>query len=540
MPTTTLKLNNITKLFVVVLFLFHLLISSGCNKDTLSGKGFRFPLSSDPRQIDPQVATDHASVTLVAALFEGLARLDESGNPQPAAATWTVSDDGLTYTFTLVDSKWSDGTKVTAHDFVFGMQRAVIPTTNSKLAENLFIIKNAQEINQGKLNVANLGVKAVDDNTLTITLTHPDSEFPAKTATTPFMPCKKSFFDETGGRYGIEAEYVLTNGPFYLKSWSHNQSILLYKHEDYHDAENILPSSIRYVIGDVDDPITYLSEGMLDASPIPAEDLNRAEEEKLNLTIQKDTVRMLWMNNSIPALSNVYIRRSLRDSIEWKTLYQQFNSKTDIPASGFIPPDSTVTSSNKYRTSSNSLNPSTHAQDAAKNLIKGLESAELEKMPSLTLLCANDEYSTNIARYIVQSWQKNLSLYFSIETLSPSELEARVKVGNYQLALYSYTPNDSSAADILYSYRSGAIGNFSRFSDKSYDSKLSSVGQKASRSELVALESMLWQSCASVPISFELAYVGIPENNSGIIIRPFGGGPFGSPYDFRKAGKKEG
>lgn len=125
-----------------------------------------------------------------------------------------MSPDGLVYTFVIKDSQWSVqkskaednhwkvGTPVTAQDFVFGMRRAVQPSTGSKLAEELFCIQNAEQINQGLLPVEELGVKALDDKTLEITLLYPDSTFPAKTTTTPYMPCNQAFFEYTGGAMG--------------------------------------------------------------------------------------------------------------------------------------------------------------------------------------------------------------------------------------------------------------------------------------------------------------------------------------------------
>lgn len=519
--------------------LLFVLLLSGCKKDSISGKGFRFPLASEPRQIDPQVSTDSASVTMVAALFEGLACLDESGNAQPAAANWAVSGDGLTYTFTLIDSKWSDGTAVTAQDYIFGMQRAVLPSTQSTLAEQLFDIKNAQQVNAGTLDVSKLGIKAIDDKRLIITLTRPNSDFPAKTASTPFMPCKQSFFESTEGHYGLDKEYILTNGAFYLKAWNHNQSILLYKNEGYHDNENVLPAAVRYMIGDMEDPVISLSEGLLDAAPIPVESLNKAKEADLTLVTQKDSVKMIWLNNSNEALANTSVRRALSEALEWELLYKQLNSTIDIPATGFISPDSTVNSGEKYRTENNAKTPSARSKDTVNDLSKGLKQAGLDKMPAITLICADDEYNTNIARYIIQSWQKNLSLYFSIEPVSSSELAARVKVGNYQIALYSFTASSSGAIDALGNFKTGAIGNYSHFSDKNYDSKLSAADSTATRSRLEALEAILWESCPSIPLSFEMRYVGIPKGNSGIIVRSFGGGAFGAPYDFIKAGKKD-
>ena len=160
-------------LLAVLLAGAALLGLAGCHRDTPLGKSFRFPLSAEPRQLDPQVSTDAASVTLVAALFEGLARLNENGEAVPAAADWTVSDDGRVYTFRLKESYWStlpkakkgetptvweQPVKVTAADFVFGMQRAVMPETGSALAAQLFGIQNAQAVSEGKKAAEELGL----------------------------------------------------------------------------------------------------------------------------------------------------------------------------------------------------------------------------------------------------------------------------------------------------------------------------------------------------------------------------------------------
>lgn len=521
----------------LVLLMFPL---SGCKKESIAGKGFRFPLSAEPRQIDPQVSTDSASVTMVAALFEGLARLDENGKAVPGAATWSVSQDGLTYTFDLIDSKWSDGTAVTAQDYVFGMQRAVLPSTHSTLASQLFDISGARDINAGKKKADDLGVKATSDNELVITLVQPDDDFPAKTTATPFMPCKQSFYDGTGGRYGTESKFLLSNGPFYLKTWTHNQSLLLNKNVGYHDASSILPSAVRYMIGDVSDPVTQLKTGNLDAAPIPADSLNAAKKANLNMITQEDTIQYIWLNNSNSALANTSIRKALRDAVEWDTVNAQLNAQVTSPAQGFISPDSVLSGDEKYRTDQNAHPETSLGHQAADELTAGLHQLNLSKMPKLTLLCADDDYSTNLARYIIQSWQKNLSVYFDIETVKESELATRVKVGNYQIALYTSTASGSTALEALGDFITGVNGNYAHFSDADFDKKFSSLSfRTAARTDIESLESQLWNCCPSIPLSFEKRYVGMPANDSGIIVRSFGGGAFGSPYDFRSAGKTD-
>ncbi len=519
--------------------LFFLLPLAGCKKDSPIGKNFRFPLSAEPRQIDPQVSTDAASVTMVAALFEGLARLDEEGNAVPGAADWTVSEDGKTYTFTLRDSQWSDGTPVTAQDFLFGIQRAVLPSTKSSLAEQLFIIQGAKEVNEGAADPSALGVSAPDSKTLVITLTEPDPDFPEKTASTPYMPCKESFFEGTGGRYGLEEEYILSNGPFLLKRWNHNESLLLNKHEGYHDAQEVYPAAVRYMIGSVTDPVGQMTEGLLDAAPIPADSLDAAREAGLTLVAMDDTIQYLWMNAGNGALQSASIRRALRDAVEWETLREQMDDSV-LPAQGYAAPAAVLSAGETYRTDENSLTAQTDAKAASKELSAGLEETGLGKMPKLTLLCADDEYSINLARYILQSWQKNLSLYFELEAMPASELETRVKVGNYQLAVYSSTAPGSSALEAFGAFATDAVGNYARLSNEEVDRVVSDALLGANgREEMEKLEMLLWELCPAVPLSFEKRYIGIPANDSGIIVRPYGGGAFGAPYDFRQAQKWE-
>ena len=530
-----------------------LLSAAGCKKDTPAGKAFTFQLESDPRQLDPQVSTDRSSVTMAAALFEGLARLDENGKAVPAAADWTVSSDGLVYTFTLRDSLWSiqkskdpdnlwkNGTPVIAQDFVFGMQRAVSPSTRSQLAEELFCIQNAEEVNQGLLPVEELGVKALDEKTLEITLTHPDDAFPAKTTTTPYMPCNQAFFEYTGGRYGLEAEYILTNGPFYVKTWYHDETITLAKNEGYHDAESILPSTVRFSMVPAEDPVGSLEGGALDAAALTPEQAEAAENAGLQLVPLQDTVQVLWFNHREKPLSAAGVRRGLRDGLEWTVIQSRLTQDMGTPATGYVPPDAVAPGSGPYRTDNNALTPSSLGREALVDFEAGLGRLGLENCPKLTLLCADNEDSVDLARYILQSWQKNLSVYFELQTLPEAELLSRVQSGNYQMAIFSFTPSAMDALDVLMSYGKAAAQDLPEGSSQSrFDQAAQALDDGATREELEALERALWEDCPCVPISFPTRYVGLGKTVSGVIVRPFRGGAFGAELDFRQAGKLKG
>ncbi len=500
-----------------------------------SGGGFRFPIGAEPATLDPQMAQDDASVTVLCALFEGLTRLDNNGKAVPAAATWTVSEDGLTYTFTLRESYWSvnavegkdrpwnDPIRVTADDFLFGMRRVADPATHSPLAAELIGIRNAQEVIAGEMAVEELGVQVVDKSHLTITLTAPDSDFPARLATSPFFPCHRGFFEYTAGRYGLEEEYVLSNGAFRLAAWNHGDSLLLYKHDNYHDAAAIAPEAVRFVIG-TEDPVTALKEGDLSAAPLTAAQAKTAGD--LRTTKLDDTVRYLWFNTASTPLNHVAIRRALRDSIQWDSVDAFLKKSGEAAASGYVPPAAT-------KRGNTTLHRVTDATSATAHLTEGLGGSAPSSL-RLDVLAADDAVSADLARYILQSWQKNLGLTVTLTLVSEPELAKRVKNGNYQVALYTHTPTGLTAAENLSLFASTAPHNFSHLADSTIDTAIATA-HGGDADAVSVLEQALWEACPAIPISFPSRYYGFAEGTADIVVRPFGGGRYQSPLDFRSA-----
>lgn len=518
----------------------------GCKKkrkDDGSGGGFRFPIAAEPATLDPQMAQDDPSVTVLCALFEGLTRLDNSGKAVPAAATWTVSEDGLTYTFTLKESywnanptegkdyAWNDPIRVTAEDFVFGIQRVADPAARSPLAAELIGIRNAQAVINGELPVEELGVKAVDKSHLTITLDAPDSDFPARLATSPFFPCHRAFFDYTAGRYGLEEEYVLSNGAFRLAAWNHGESLLLYKHAEYHDAANIAPEAVRFVIG-TEDPVTALKEGDLSAAPLTSAQAKSASG--IRTTKLDDTARYLWFNTSKSPLHTVEVRQALRDSIQWDSVDAYVKKAGETVATAYAPPAA-------IKRGGGTLDRVTDTAAATALLQEGIaainqDGGSISKPAQLKIdvLAAEDTVSADIARYILQSWQKNLGITVTLTLVSEQELAKRLKNGNYQVALSIHTPAGLTAAENLSLFASTAPDNFARLTDGTVDEAIAAA-RSGDAAAVAALEQALWEACPAIPVSYPGRYYGFAENTADIVARPFGGGRYQSPLDFRKA-----
>lgn len=447
-----------------------LLPFAGCHEESPYDKGFRVPLLAEPEQLDPQVCADEASRTVVLSLFEGLTRLDENGQPVAGAATgWEIEENGLLYTFTLGDSRWSDGTPVTAADFVYGFRRAVDPATDSPLRQAAANIQGAAEILAGKAKPETLGVTAKDDRTLEIRLKKADGDWLYALAFPPFMPCRQDFFLSTNARYGLEVEYVLGNGPFTLDRWSHGDSLLLLRNEHYAARRDIYPERVRYMVALTDSVPKNLSNGTLDVGEITPEEVTAAREAGAQVLDMSDTVQYLWFNTTLVGLSQTAIRTALRDSIEWEGLPQALDTAGYTLATGYVAPEGLLADGSRYRNDGNAMTFVSGGKDMADRLDRGLSAAGLSAMPTLTVLCAEDTASVNLAQYVIQCWQKNLGLYFRLETVGANTLRSRMESGQYQIGIYACAAPGSDALAALRAFMTGAEGNLSRFGDKNYD-----------------------------------------------------------------------
>lgn len=257
---------------------------------TAKGKSihFYYPFSGQVNSFDPQVASTSDEFLIIENSYEGLIRVNDDGTVVPAAAErWEISADKKTYTFYLRQNavwhvnkevKEKLGEKyapaVTADDFVFALERAVSPQTQAPLYPTVASIVNAPAVYSGKKEASSLGVSALDDYTLQINLSAEDPAFLSTLATAVAMPCNREFFSYTGGRYGLELEYTLSNGQFYVANIL-DTSYLLDSNDSYNGNDKPVVSDLTFNI-DTDDAniADKLETGYYDAAFINGTDLN--------------------------------------------------------------------------------------------------------------------------------------------------------------------------------------------------------------------------------------------------------------------------
>ena len=529
----------IKKIFCLLMCISMLFLFSACGDSGVDANIY-FPIDNDPGYLDPQVISDHGAKNIIANCFEGLVTIDADGKIAPGCAeSWEISKDSLTYTFKLrKDCKWAImsasadflgedfrekfDSRVTAHDFVFGFRRALLPETLSPGAKNLFSIKNAQLVNSGALPAEKLGVKAIDDYTLSITLTQVDPDFLYVLLEPECMPCNQKFFEATGGRYGLSTRFLMYNGPFYMSNWADDTSINLMKNDDYYDYENVKPYSLYFSINNEQSTrLDKIFEEIYDIAPLTSEQVEELNQKRGYNTISFDNgVYCLAFNCQDELLSNLNLRKAIALSFDSETLYSLLGK---TPVEGLIP-SSMLISGTRYRDVAGkmTMNKGGNAKELFEKSLNELEKSRIE----LTVLCTEEQEEA--IRNVMQKWQASLGVKFNIfvEALSKTELEERLNDGDWQIALTDISFHHLTVFNGLLQFTSDNSENIIGFSDRNYDRLVGSIktasGFKTSIAVTERAEQYLLDNCALIPLYSAPAFYGLGKGVENIIFNTTG------------------
>lgn len=484
-----------------------------------------YNLTAEPLSLDPQIAADYSSVLLITNLFEGLVREGADGNIKPGVAkSWDISEDGEKYTFHLYDDTcWSNGDPVTAQDFVFGITRALDPITRSETAPELFIIKNAADFHDGK--EVELGVSAPDKNTVEITLEYPTDALLSVLTLPAAMPCEEKFFSDTHGKYGKEPELLITNGPFAIREnygWDHGKYIYIRRSENYKAGNPALPLGVNFTIGSAPaDPISALTSKQTDLIEIFGSDLYRAEQSGLSV---KTTASALWgicFNTDIKAFKNAKLRVALLGSLDRKTLLdgvpESYIKTSQLIADkisfGGIPYRKTV--------GDITLDKAQDPRQMFSRAVSELAEKEIELKNSYTVICLDDDTSSAIVTELIAIWNEVTGSYFNKEPLTRAELEQRIALGDYEIAVAPLNTSVDSPMEFLSTFRSDSANNFIRLNYPKYDEFIDAAAKSTIASDMISslheAEKYLIEYGYLFPLYYESRYFASLETFDGVI-----------------------
>ncbi len=504
---------------------------TGCDDDDGSDYAFSYSLTAEPKNLDPQVATDNNSLLVIKNTFEGLMRIGPNGELINGVATeWTANSNNTEYIFKLrKDALWSDGTPVTAYDFQFAWQRCVDPATHSTTASSLFCIKNARAINEGHLDPSELGVTLIDAYTLKVTLEYSFAQFPLQTTMPQYMPCNQNFFAGTNGHYALDDVYLISNGPFTFneRSWSHGNYVRLIRNE-YYSGENKVAPRILY-LGIRKSTIDYyelITEGTVEAAAIESKNISKLENADLKITTYTDKTWGLVFNTEKTGLTNDTVRRSIVSCIDVAD-YELMVPQNVTVAYDIIPPATTINGQLYRELAGSGFKLSSNKEYAPDLLTIGLNELGRKSLPSITIICPDDEKTVIMMQELLSIWQQHLKIYFNLEPLDIETLENRVDIGDFQIALYALEPSKDGPLNCLNLFKSTTYYNPARLKDTAYDLLLESASASTTTEDmltpLVAAERYLNEKAIFYPMYYETRYYATLPGVSGIYFSPFDG-----------------
>lgn len=324
----------------VSLFLMMSLLSSCTQQNALQNHSLKIAISHDPLSLDPRSACLSKDISIAQALYEGLMR-ERENRPQPALAThYVISDDKTIYTFYLKPTQWSNGDPVTAYDFEESMKQLHQLDALGSSSLLLGVIKNSQAITSHKLPVTALGIRAIDDLTLEITLEQPTPHFLELLSYPLFFPVHTSLRNYYKTRDSIFP--CVSNGPFVLHTYHPQNQLIMQKNPLYHDHNAVHLETITFqVVPDTHTALQLFQKKLVDwigspwSSPISKEDQNRISQESLfTYPVLGTTVLLCNLQNTL--IQNKSLRHALSHAIDKSSLLKFINHGK--VAENFLPP----------------------------------------------------------------------------------------------------------------------------------------------------------------------------------------------------------
>jgi oligopeptide transport system substrate-binding protein len=332
--------------------------------------------------IDSSISEDAVGFNVLNNIMEGLYRLDQESLPVPAMADGDpeISEDGLTYTFKIRDAQWSNGTPVTANDFVYAWQRAINPDMGSPYGPYLMagMIKNATEIGEGKAEVADLGIKAVDDKTLVIELERPVAYFLSLMSFGTFYPLNEEYVTSQGDKYATNSDAMIYNGPFSLADWDGTGNWKYVKNDKYWDADTVkLDEIIVDVVKETSTAVKLYEQGKKDRVTLSAEYAMQFADDPAIINELETAVFYFKMNQvrdgKPTPLANADIRKAIAKGYNKEELADAVLANGSIPANFLVPTAFTFDESGKdYRDYSKEFSVY-NVEEAQASWAKGLE-----------------------------------------------------------------------------------------------------------------------------------------------------------------------
>ncbi|SNX53006.1 peptide ABC transporter substrate-binding protein [Thermoanaerobacterium sp. RBIITD] len=468
-------------------------------------------LTQEPPTLDPQKATDVVSIDILNEVLDGLTRYNKDGKILPGsglAKSWDISKDGLTYTFHLRDAKWSDGNPITAQDFEYAWKRALDPKTASQYAYQLFYIKGAEEYNSGKGTAEQVGVKALDDKTLQVTLKAPTPQFLGLTSFVTYLPIEKSAYEKFGDKVGADPDKLVYSGPFVISKWDHQQSITLEKNKDYWDSSNVKLQTVNFsMIKDNNTLIQNYDSNTLDSIFVPGDYIDKYKNSQ---EYSNKALAINWyvqFNTKSPIFKNANIRKAFTLAIDRKSFVEQVTKDGSIAAEAVVPPGVPGFNDDFRKQAGETYFKDNDVKQAKDLLNKGMQELGLSKLPTVRLLGDDTDNAKKYDQALQQMWKQNLGVDVQIQNVAFKVRLDMMDKGNFDVVFAGWGADYNDPLTFLDMWETNNGNNTAFYSNPQYDKLIEEAkvngNLKARNEELIQAEKILMNDMPIGPVYFQ-------------------------------------
>ncbi|GMA07236.1 peptide ABC transporter substrate-binding protein [Tetragenococcus halophilus subsp. flandriensis] len=509
-----------------------------------SGNEYTFIERQEMPTADLSQATDTVSFSALNNVYEGMYRLDENDEPQPAGAAEEaeVSEDGLTYTVQLrEDATWSNGDPVTADDYVYGWQRTVDPETASEFAYIYEPVENAQAVMDGDADLDELGIEATDDYELEITLERPTEYFDNLLAFPVFFPQNEEVVEENGDDYAQTSDNMVYNGPFVLADFDGPGSDTEWaydKNEDYWDADNVSLDRVNVnVVKEASTALNLFQDGQADEITLSGELAQQMANDPDYLTLPMASTFYMEMNqeDEDSPFANENFRKAISYSIDREALVNSVLADGSIEPSGLVPSDMSENPETGDDFTEDAGSQLEYDQEQAQEYWEQAQEELGEDSLEIDLLADDTDGSRRAQEFLQESIQDSLDgVSVSLSPVPFSVRLDRSTSGDFDMALSGWGADYADPSAFIDLFQTDTSNNHGHYSNEDYDQQVDeATNENANDPEarwdnLVEAENIIMEEQGVVPLYQNAEAHLRADRVNGLVSHPVG-----AQYDYK-------
>lgn len=478
------------------------------------GKILSVQIGPNPETIDPALNSAVDGGNMILHTFECLLTVDQDGKLAPGQAeSWETSEDGLTWTFHLRDGlKWSDGSALTANDFVYSWRRVCDPMVAAPYAEMVLgMVEGYADAIGGNLEA--LGVEATDDSTFVVHLSQPCPYFGSLAAFATLSPVQQATIDANGDGWAVNADTYITNGCFYISDWVPGSYIMCTKNPNYWNADAIKLDGIKFNL--IEDPnasySAYQTGEVLFIKDVPTEEIPSLEGNEEFYVDPIIGTYYLSLNTQREPFNDPKVRKALSLAIDREYVANTLMQGTYSPASNFMGPGWIDTDGSQFIDNANGGQPyidtTNHEANVeeAKRLLEEAGYPGGEGFPAITYSTNDAGYHKVVAEYLQQAWAE-IGVQLQVDIVEWASFTPMRRNGDYDASRNGWVGDYSDPSNMLDLLYSSNGNNDGKFNNAEYDAAMNTSRTTLDAAERSAAlhkaEDILMNEAACIPVAY--------------------------------------